>query len=72
MAKTAGIFLMALAFFQWITFEYPNVNPFGPGAIFAPGMVSQILNWLLVCILGSIGYGLFTIGSKQNNNSNKQ
>ena len=61
-AKVLGITLIVIAILQWITFDYPDVNPFWPGAIFAPGMASQVLNWLLVCILGSAGWGLFTLG----------
>lgn len=49
-----GLFVIA-AFLQWITFDYPDVNPFAPGAIFAPGMLSQLFNWILVCFLGTIG-----------------
>ena len=61
-SKIIGIGFMLLAFLQWITFDYPDVNPFRPGAIFAPGMISQIFNWFFVCILGTIGWGFFTVG----------
>jgi len=40
------LFLVA-AFLQWITYEYPDVNPFAFGAIFPPGMLSQLFNWTL-------------------------
>ncbi|RWB91155.1 MAG: hypothetical protein EOQ52_06935 [Mesorhizobium sp.] len=49
-----GVFIVA-AFLQWATFEYPDINPFGPGAIFATGMLSQLFNWILVCLLGTTG-----------------
>ncbi len=61
-AKVAGIAVMALAFLQWLTFDYPDVNPFWPGAIFVPGMVSQFINYILVTVIGSIGFGLFKLG----------
>lgn len=66
LSKALGVLLMALAFLQWITFSYPAVNPLWPGAIFAPGMLSQVLNWLLVCVLGAIGWGLFSFGRASN------
>ena len=49
-----GGFLLA-AFLQWLTFDYPDTNPFAPGAIFAPGMLSQLFNWIFVCLLGTTG-----------------
>lgn len=57
-SKAIGCLFFVMAFLQWITFEYPDVNPYAVGAIFAPGMLSQMLNWGFVCILGAIG-GLF-------------
>ena len=45
-AKVLGIAPMVIAILQWITFDYPDVNPFWPGAMFAPGIASQVLNWL--------------------------
>ena len=62
LARIVGSVLMAAAFLQWLTFDYPNVNPFGLGTIFAPGMLSQVLNWLLVCILATVGWEIFTFG----------
>ena len=61
-SKTIGVLLMAAAFLQWATFSYPEVNPFWPGAIFVPGMLSQVLNWVVVAVLGAAGWGLFTLG----------
>ena len=61
-SRIIGIAIMVLAFLQWITFDYPDVNPFWPGAIFAPGMLSQILNWLLVSVIGAVGLMLFSFG----------
>lgn len=60
LSKIVGIVFMLLAFIQWITFDYPDVNPFWPGAIFAPGMISQFFNWIIVCVLATIGWGFFT------------
>jgi len=62
MSKIIGIGFMILALLQWITFDYPDVNPFWPGSIFASGMITQFFNWILVCILGAIGWGFFTLG----------
>lgn len=61
-AKMIGILFMLLAFLQWLTFDYPDVNPFWPGAIFSLGMVSQFLNWIIVSIVGGIGWAIFTYG----------
>ncbi|WP_027170506.1 hypothetical protein [Mesorhizobium sp. WSM3224] len=49
-----GAFLV-VALLQWVTYEYPDLNPFMPGAIFAPGMLSQLFNWIFVCLLGTTG-----------------
>lgn len=64
LAKSSGALLVLLAFLQWITFDYPDVNPFWPGAIFAPGIFSQFLNWILVSILGAFGWLLLSYGGK--------
>lgn len=61
-SRAIGVVLMAAAFIQWLTFDYPDVNPFWPGAIFVPGVLSQVLNWLIVCILATVGWGFFTLG----------
>ncbi len=61
-AKMVGILFMLLAFIQWITFDYPDVNPFWSGAILVPGIASQFLNWIIVSIAGGIGWAIFTYG----------
>ena len=71
-ARIIGIAFMVAAFLQWITFDYPDVNPFWPGAIFAPGMLAQVLNWLIVCILATIGWGFFTHGKFKLEKSEKE
>jgi hypothetical protein len=60
--RLVGVVLMLAAFWKWISFDYPDVNPFSFGAAFAPGMLSQALNWILVCILATAGWGMFTLG----------
>lgn len=62
--KGVGTILMLLAFLQWATFDYPDMNPFWPGLIFSPGAISQVLNWLVVAVLGATGYGLYSAGRK--------
>ncbi|WLQ14340.1 hypothetical protein O5O45_00095 [Hahella aquimaris] len=54
-AKAFGFLLMSLAFAQWITFDYPDVNPFLSWAIFAPGMLSQFVSGIVVCVIGASG-----------------
>lgn len=61
-ARVVGTVFMAAAVLQWLTFNYPDINPFWPGAVFASGLLSQVLNWLLVCVLATIGWGFFTYG----------
>lgn len=63
LSKIAGIMLIALAFFQWATFDYPDVNPFWPGAIFTTGIIAQLINWLIVCVLAGAGFILFSMGT---------
>ena len=71
-SRIVGALLMAAAFLQWITFSYPDVNPFWPGAIFVPAMLSQVLNWLVVAVLGAAGWGLFTFGRPSTGNKSDQ
>lgn len=67
LSKLVGVVLMVLAFLQWVTFDYPDLNPFWPGAIFNPGMLFQFFNWLIVCILGASGWALFSVGKLKPN-----
>ena len=53
------VFLTA-AVLQWLTFEYPDINPFS-ASIFTPGAISQVLNWVIVVVLATIGWGFFTL-----------
>ncbi|CDX55590.1 exported hypothetical protein [Mesorhizobium plurifarium] len=62
--QVVGGAFIAVAFLQWATYEYPAINPFAPGAILAPGMLSQLFNWILVCLLGTTG--LVLIGFAQS------
>ncbi len=50
---------LAAAVLQWLLFEYPDINPFAAN-IFTPGIISQVLNWLIVVVLATIGWGFFT------------
>lgn len=54
-----ALVFFAFAVVQWITYDYPDVNPFFPGAILAPGMFGQFLNYLIVVALGTIGFLLW-------------
>ena len=63
-AKILGVLLMLTAFWVWISYDYPNVSPFAFGAPLAPGMFGQVLNWIIVCILGAGGWFLFTLARK--------
>ena len=58
-----GILFIVLAILQWVSFDYPDVNPFIPGAIFAPGMLSQLVNFAIVVGLASIGIGFFKLAN---------
>ena len=61
LSRAIGVVLMVAAFLQWLTFDYPDFDPFWPVAIFVPGVLSQVLNWLIVCILAVVGWGFFTL-----------
>ncbi|PWJ84377.1 hypothetical protein C8D77_13311 [Mesorhizobium loti] len=63
-----GLFILA-AFLQWITFDYPDVSPYIPFAIFAPGMMSQMINWIFVCLLGTIGFVMIGFARREKRNS---
>lgn len=71
LAKVIGVGLMAVAFLQWITFDYPDVNPFWPGAVFAPGMLSQFVNWIIVCAIAAIGLLIFRAGGDDSRHNGK-
>ncbi len=60
--RAVGALLMVAAVLQWLTFHYPDLNPLWPGAIFAPGALAQVLNWILVVVLGTLGWAAFTLG----------
>lgn len=68
-ARILGVIFMAVALLQWITFDYPNVIPFWSANIFTPGMFSQFINWMVVCVLGAIGWGLFSYGKRVTKNT---
>lgn len=55
---------MLSAFLQWLAFDYPDVDirRLGGATIFNPGVFSMAVNWLIVCVLGAIGWGFFTYG----------
>lgn len=61
-SRIVGVIIMVLAFLQWITFDYTDVHPFSLFPIFTSGMLSQMLNVLLVCVIGAIGYWFFSFG----------
>ena len=70
LAVIPGVILMVLAFLQWITYSYPEINitSFGGGGILAVGLIESIglfVNWLLVCVLGASGWGLFSWARKK-------
>ena len=44
LSKLGGIMFMSLAVWQWLTFDYPDINPMRLGGIFVPGVLSQVLN----------------------------
>ncbi|MDE3756780.1 hypothetical protein I7G60_01445 [Sinorhizobium meliloti] len=58
-SKAIGILFIVAAVFQWVSFDYPDVNPFWPGAVFTAGTIGQVINWLIVCILAVIGIGFW-------------
>ncbi|PBB16544.1 hypothetical protein [Mesorhizobium sp. WSM4313] len=60
--RLVGGVLIVAAVLQWATFDYPDINPFAPGAILAAGMLSQLFNWILVCLLGTTGVVLIGFG----------
>lgn len=63
LARCVGAIFIVLAILQWATFDYPNINPFVPGAIFAPGMLSQLVNFAIVIGLVGIGIGFFWLSN---------
>ena len=61
--KAVGSIVLLLAFIQWITYDYPDMNPFWPGLFFDPATVSQVINWGVVAVLGATGWGIFRAGN---------
>lgn len=58
-SKLIGALFIVAAVFQWVSFDYPDTTPFWPGAVFTPGTIGQVINWLVVCILAVIGTGFW-------------
>ena len=69
--KPIGFIFMVAAFLQWITFDYPNVSPWWPGAAFAPGMGAQVVNWGIVGVLGGVGVCCFKLGSSKRDGASE-
>jgi hypothetical protein len=69
----AGGLFMAAAFFQWISFQYPDVYPLRFGATFASGIANQFINWVIVCLTATVGWMLFSFGKTKlaHNEKNK-
>jgi len=63
-AQVVGVLFMVAAFLQWATYDYPDFNPFAGVSIFTPGVLGQVLNWLIVVVLATIGWTLFSYGRK--------
>ena len=61
-AKTIGVIMMVFSFFQWMTFDYPDTNPFWHGAIWQMGIETETINLIFISLLSVVGYGLFTLG----------
>jgi hypothetical protein len=61
-SRIVGVIFLAAALLQWLTFDYPDMNPFGGVTIFTPGAISQVFNWVFVVVLATIGWGFFTYG----------
>ena len=57
-----GALFVVLAFFQWLTFDYPDANPLTTFGINIFDYIGQALNWLLVVIMGSFGALCFALG----------
>jgi multisubunit Na+/H+ antiporter MnhB subunit len=64
-AKGVGALFIVAAILQWLTFDYPNVSPWGV-SIFSPGMFGQFVNWIIVCVLGAVGAFLWTLGGSSS------
>ena len=58
-SKIISVLFLAAAVPQWISYEYPDTAPFWPGVAFAPGMIGQVVHWIIVCILATTGVGFW-------------
>ena len=61
-SKSIGVVIMVFSLFQWMTFDYPDTNPFWHGAIWQKGIETGTINLIFVSVLSVVGYGLFTLG----------
>jgi len=67
LTKIVGIALMISAFFTWITYDYPDINFLRLGIldIGLGGTIGMMINWVLVCIQGAVGWYLYRLKSKR-------
>lgn len=60
-----GASILAVAGIVWISADYPDVNPFQFGGVFAGGWMVQlksVANWLFVVVIAIPGLFLFQFG----------
>lgn len=55
-AQAAGALLILAAGALWFSFDYPALKAFELGAPLAPGMVGQVLIWILAAAVGACGW----------------
>ncbi len=63
-AKLLGVLLMIAAFLKWLTYDYPNVSPWVL-PILVPGVLGQVINWVVVVVLATAGLTLWNLGDKK-------
>lgn len=59
LSKSIGVVFIIGALLIWAAYNYPDVNPFWPGAVLYPGTVGMVINWIIVCIVAGIGVGFW-------------
>ena len=62
--RAIALIFFAIAFLQWITFTYPEVNPLYPGGLFTPGMLDNNINIVVVVALAGIGLLLWNAAKR--------
>ena len=72
--KIPAVILFGAAFYTWVTYDgYVSLGETLFPWLNFQGVFGQVFNWLIVCVLGGLGLGLWklSIGNGESTEDNK-